>query len=257
MHDTQPVWKASVQGSVTKLAQHHQFIAIGFSDGKVEIYDGLFETSYSRTTNDGAVRCLVFSDMVEALISVGHGDRLLSWDLTCTPTLTYQEEIHAQGRILQSVCWYETHVLKAGINHTADSYCPSIDGGAGTWHDVRELPGVTQLTFSRNGQYLVGCNAEGKVYLWQYPFAEHRLVVSLDKMPQRLVLSDDGQSLLAVYVNERLRATTLVQLWNINNNQLIWERQTSCPPPDGIQLENATGISDATMQHLAEFSRSQ
>lgn len=252
--DEQPERKISVNGTVKALRQHQDFIAIGLNDGAVGIFDRVFNTLYEYQTSSGSVHCLAFSDTGETLISIGLGNRLLCWDLLESPP-ALRDGIPSQGRVLQSASWYEGRILQAATIYKDDYSCPSIDSGTGTWRDVNELRGVTQLSFSRNGHYLVGCNAEGKIYRWQYPFADHRLVASLDDRPQKLVVSNDGQSLLAVYANERLSAETIVQLWNINNNQLIWEFHTSCPPPHGIQLENATGISDATMQHLAEFSR--
>ncbi|MEO1296118.1 MAG: hypothetical protein AAFW75_09990 [Cyanobacteria bacterium J06636_16] len=247
----QPIKQWGIASEVRYLAQSGDAIAAGLADGGVCVYDRVTMVAGQCRTHTGPVSVLSFDAEGESVASVGHGNRLLHWDVMDLPDLTIQDDLPSDGRILLAAQWRSAALLLAG---TLDG-CPSIKLGEDPWRNFQTVQGVTKLSFSRNGTCLIGLDSRGNLYRWDQALEEVQSMAALNIHPNIVRLDNTGDSLLTVCSGDNSRQTdACVQLWEVPTGRLIWEIEADAPPMTGVSLDQVAGLSTATLQHLREFS---
>lgn len=245
-----PAVQMTVDSPVRRLAQSGDYIAAGLGDGSIWVYDRTTLSSGHRSVHAGGISTLAFDAEGFELVSVGNGNRAVSWDLMSNPMPGIQDVLAAEGPILLSARWREGQLLLAG---TQDGI-PAVKCGEASWQALPAATAISRLIFSRDSNSLVGCDRHGKVYLWdKTPAAIHQIAL-LGTFPEKMLISNDGKQLLTVTTRRREdAATSHVQLWEVFTGHLIWEIQTSQTLPTHLRLENIEGLTAPEEQHLCEF----
>ncbi|MGD1928666.1 MAG: WD40 repeat domain-containing protein [Leptolyngbyaceae cyanobacterium] len=249
-----PAKQTAVDGLVRQLAHSGDYIAAGLQDGSIWVYDRTTLSSGHQRKHVGAVSILSFDPDGFELVSIGHGNRALRWDLTANPMPAIQDVLPTDGRILWSVHWREGQLLLAGTREGI----PAVKWGETLWQTLPGVKAIGRLAFSRNTDWLAGCDYQGGFHLWNQSFEVVLQIALLESCPEKMVISNDGKSLLTVNTHYNgSQADSCIQLWDVQVGHLLWEITTSQPSLASLSLESAVGLSAAEQQHLQEFSEPQ
>ena len=191
-------------------------------------------------------QCFVFDPEGEAVTSIGHGDRLLHWDVMTLPRLAIQDDLSSNSRILLAAQWCGEALLLAG---TLDGCgCPSIKCGESSWQDFRSVEGVTKLSFSQNGNFSSWVRQSRQAVSLEHPLEVVQPMSTLNIYPEMIRLDDEVESLLTVCTTGSKRSVAAhVQLWDVQTGRLIWEIEGRWFPNDWRLLRPGNGTFDSNV----------
>lgn len=245
--DAAPMPQLEVDCAVRCLAQNDDYIAVGLQDGGICVHDRITPFTGHCRTHTGPISVLTFDADGFELASIGHGNRLLCWDLETEPMPAIQDNLPSSGRILYAARWYDGELIVAGTKDGA----PTVKRGEAAWMTLQSMQSIGKLAFSSDGSFLAGLDRQGRFYLWNHDLEEVRHLHMLKNCPDQISISNDGSQLLTI---NRQQTATQIQLWCVDSGRLVWDLSASQQMISALTLTEIKGIAEAELLHFSEFT---
>ena len=209
-----------------------EYLAAGLTDGRIILWNLLADTSPSvlRCHTD-AVLQLTFNQNNQHLASLSNDNKVLVWDVASQRHL---REIQSSRYSDFLTLGWASDGLQIGEVYQDSVRLRLTDG------TVQTLTGHTGtalfLTFNSDARYLVSSSNDYTVRVWHFRASTVTSLTGFTETPVALALSSDGRILLT-------NTYSRVQLWNVVDQQCLWEMSTSSGHYKGFNLQGAVGIA--------------